>query len=61
MTGSEAGKDALEILSTAKIMYEIFQRVNEEDNKLAALRVCATFAFINHKISKSKIPNDFYP
>ena len=45
MSGNEAGKDALEILSTAKIIYEIYERVNEEDNKLAALRVCWITSF----------------
>jgi len=41
VAGNEAGKDALEFLSTSKIIYEIYQRVNEEDNKLAELRAQA--------------------
>ena len=41
VTGSELGKDALECLSGVKILYEIYKRMNQDEDKLAALRVCS--------------------
>jgi len=52
VAGNEAGKDALEFLSTSKIIYEIYQRVNEEDNKLAELRAQAILR-IAEQVKKS--------
>merc|ERR1712189_93866 len=38
ISGNDAGKNALEVMSSLKIANEIYQRLNEDDNRLELLR-----------------------
>ncbi|XP_065069596.1 uncharacterized protein LOC135694684 isoform X2 [Rhopilema esculentum] len=57
VTGSELGKDALECLSGVKILHEIYKRMNQDEDKLAALRA-STILRIAEYVKKNPGAND---